>query len=457
MINVIFNKFDYEISTRKREIFEKYNKVIQWGRRNPVKFMEKFFNLEFTDHQKYILLSTWYTKTAVWLMSRNSGKAQFLDTKVVGMKDNKHYTKCIKDLKLGDKIFDDTGHLTEVVHLNPIVIENVYEIEFEDGEVIECNGEHFWSVYDEQMRFTTLDTKSLLNKILKKEKIYVPMCKPLDYPYTPLEEDPYDLGIRVSKNKEDKIPSIYLYSSVTQRINLLEGLMDDNGYITKEKLCVFSAKDKDEDFLRNVSQLLNSLGIKNKIYIESKEIKFRTDKKIPCFKRKEKYKELPEDLDPIFRMKEIGEVRKTNNKKSMRCITVSNDTGLFLCGDNMTVTHNSYLSSPYIMARSILIPGHKTYILCPAGNQAQETFGKMEDLAKDNIASVSGATSVFWDELIRSNGTSDGFVHDKTSHHCELYNGSEVKTVNSVPKNIVGIRSNLNFYDEAGENFACPL
>ena len=92
------------------------------------------------------------------------------------------------------------------------------------------------------------------------------------------------------------------------------------------------------------------------------------------------------------------------------------------------------------MARSILIPNHKTYILCPAGNQAQETFGKMEDLAKDNIASVSGATSVFWDELIRANGTSDGFVHDKTSHHCELYNGAEVSTVNSVPKNIVGIR-----------------
>ena len=56
MINVIFNQFNYEISNKKAEIFEKYNKIIQWGRRNPVKFMEFFFNLEFTDHQKYILL-----------------------------------------------------------------------------------------------------------------------------------------------------------------------------------------------------------------------------------------------------------------------------------------------------------------------------------------------------------------------------------------------------------------
>lgn len=73
MINVIFKDFNYEITQRRIEMFEKYNKVIQWGRKHPVKFMEQFLGLEFTDHQKYILLSTWTTKFAVWLMSRNSG------------------------------------------------------------------------------------------------------------------------------------------------------------------------------------------------------------------------------------------------------------------------------------------------------------------------------------------------------------------------------------------------
>ena len=29
MINVIFNQFDYEISERKKEIWDRYNKVIQ--------------------------------------------------------------------------------------------------------------------------------------------------------------------------------------------------------------------------------------------------------------------------------------------------------------------------------------------------------------------------------------------------------------------------------------------
>lgn len=80
MINVIFNKSDYEISQRKMEMYDKYLKVIQWGRRHPVKFMEMIFGLQFTDHQRYVLLSTWTTRYAVWLMSRNSGKATCLDT-----------------------------------------------------------------------------------------------------------------------------------------------------------------------------------------------------------------------------------------------------------------------------------------------------------------------------------------------------------------------------------------
>ena len=73
MINVIYNKSDYELSQRKIEMFEKYLKMIQWRRREPVKFMEEVFGLQFTDHQRYVLLSTWNTRRAVWLMSRNSG------------------------------------------------------------------------------------------------------------------------------------------------------------------------------------------------------------------------------------------------------------------------------------------------------------------------------------------------------------------------------------------------
>lgn len=98
------------------------------------------------------------------------------------------------------------------------------------------------------------------------------------------------------------------------------------------------------------------------------------------------------------------------------------------------------MSAPFIMGRSLLIPSHNTYIMSASGGQAQATFNKLEQLAKDNIASVIGVSSFFLDETIRANAKADPFVHDKNSYHVSLYNGSTINTLNSVATNIVGIR-----------------
>ena len=75
MINVIFNDFSYELLPKRKEIFEKYTKIIQWGRANPTRFIEDFFKIQLTDMQKYVLLSSWCPANCVWLMGRNSGKS----------------------------------------------------------------------------------------------------------------------------------------------------------------------------------------------------------------------------------------------------------------------------------------------------------------------------------------------------------------------------------------------
>lgn len=554
-INVIFNKTDYEISERKRELWDKYNKIIQWGRMHPLRFAEIFLGLQFTDHQKYVFMSTWQAKFAVWVMGRNSGKCLSLDTpvySVVSDRGEKYPKKTIGDLKVGDKIYDEQGKLTEVIHLNSIIIEDVYEIEFEDGEIIECNREHLWSVYDRYFRKHKEDkipclrnTEFLYDNIQKEKqknkiehRFHVSCTKPIDYPKTSvLPIDPYVLGLwlgdgshgantitvgtedfevmtnslrqhgviytyykekepkncyRVSLNpfkklkeqgmssqqatansflnkikklnlyKNKHIPECYMYAPLEDRIELLKGLFDTDGCVNKDGTCEFTQTRY--ELIKQVSQLLDSVGVKNTIchkvtnymktdgtLAETYRIAFRCDKQMPLFSLPRKVERLPEKLNPAVTKKAIVDVRKTRKKKAMRCITVSNDSGLFLCGNHATVTHNSFLSAPYIMTRSILIPNHKTYIMSVTGNQSQETFKKMEDLAMGQIASVSGSTSVFLNELVKQNSGASGFVHDKNSYSCELYNGSEVHSLNSVAKNIVGIRSNLNFYDEAGK------
>lgn len=103
----------------------------------------------------------------------------------------------------------------------------------------------------------------------------------------------------------------------------------------------------------------------------------------------------------------------------------------------------SFLASPFMMARALLLPNTNTYIMAPSGGQAQETFQKMEDIAKGNIASLLGTSSVFLDECVRQNAAADPFTHPKSGYSVSLYNGSTINTLNSVIKNIVGIRQKI--------------
>ena len=64
----------YDMSELKLEGLKKFAEIIQWGRRNPVKFCERFFGVEFLDYQKYVFMMSWITPNVVWCMSRNGGK-----------------------------------------------------------------------------------------------------------------------------------------------------------------------------------------------------------------------------------------------------------------------------------------------------------------------------------------------------------------------------------------------
>lgn len=104
----------------------------------------------------------------------------------------------------------------------------------------------------------------------------------------------------------------------------------------------------------------------------------------------------------------------------------------------------------YPMARSLLIPYHVTYYIGNSGDQAKESFKKMEKIAKNEIESFAGNTDVFFNELKINGANSDGFVHNPASFHCELFNQSELFTLNSDIINIKGKRASLVCYDEAG-------
>jgi hypothetical protein len=108
------------------------------------------------------------------------------------------------------------------------------------------------------------------------------------------------------------------------------------------------------------------------------------------------------------------------------------------------------LGSPFIMAKSLLIPNFQSYILAGVGSQSQEMFLKIEKITKREIASFTGLTDVFYNETVKSAANTDGFTHNPASFQYKLYNGSIVNSLNGSFDNNRSKRSNLNFYDESG-------
>lgn len=104
----------------------------------------------------------------------------------------------------------------------------------------------------------------------------------------------------------------------------------------------------------------------------------------------------------------------------------------------------------FCIMKSLLIPYFNGYIIAGSGSQSIEMMQKIEKIAKREIASFTGLTDVFMNELVKNaSSSSTGFVHNPNSWTYSVYSGSEFHTVNSNYDKARGKRSNLNWYDEA--------
>jgi hypothetical protein len=293
-------------------------------------------------------------ETCILEIPRKNYKALSLDTPI----PTPNGWRNMEDIHKGDYIFARSGKPTMVIGESEIFNKPMYEVEFEDGEVIKASCDHIWTVATKTSRSTAcrkskhigkgkeyraggwyeLTTEKMLNDYVRvrqdgkgvEYKYRVPMQGAVEYQAKDLPIDPYLLGVwlgdgtssgtnitlndndkdAIIKNIEEKsgyttdyhktkdrvgyikvdkqesfkaredsfikklrendllnnkhIPEIYLTASVNQRWELLKGLMDTDGTCSKKGQCVFTQKSKELSY--NVLELINSLGIKAKIY-----------------------------------------------------------------------------------------------------------------------------------------------------------------------------------------------
>lgn len=153
------------------------------------------------------------------------------------------------------------------------------------------------------------------------------------------------LGVKNNKH----IPECYMRGSKEQRLQLLRGLMDSDGYVDKDGRCEFN--NTNPNLISGVAELVRSLGVgatvrkrrnagpKNK---DAWSVFFTPD--FSPFRLKRKAELVRASRGQRYHY--ITGAEKVANRRTV-CIEVDSPSHMFLAGQGMVPTHNSLLRCIY--------------------------------------------------------------------------------------------------------------
>jgi deoxycytidine triphosphate deaminase len=177
--------------------------------------------------------------------------------------------------------------------------------------------------------------------------------------------------------RDKHVPEMYLRASATQRLSLIQGLMDSDGYIDVYGRCEFT--NTNERLADAVIELAAGLGLRPKKCkrrvtlngIEQKpafRVKFTPH--INVFRLRRKADRTRDRQAHAFRA--IIDVRDAE-PHPVRCIQVANAFGLFLVGPTFIPTHNSSLGRLGLLTHSTagwIDPGFSGHVTLELSNVA---------------------------------------------------------------------------------------
>ena len=237
------------------------------------------------------------------------------------------------------------------------------------------------------------------------------------------------------------IPEKYMVSSREQRLELLRGLIDSDGYIDKKGQAFFY--NKNINLVKQVNILVKSLGYKT-TYKEKESslygkscgtiafIYFKPREEVCKLSFKRNRLKINEYNDSKCRNRwhYITNVEQIQSVP-VRCITVDNSTGLFLFGDNYIPTHNSTISTIYLLWVAIFQDDQRLLLVANKENTAKEIFRRVR-FAYENLPNwLKAPVSYYGLESM------------------ELSNGSRIGITTTTGTAGRGSSANLLFIDEA--------
>lgn len=290
---------------------------------------------------------------------RRFGKA-LLDSEILYLEDRE---KMIGNIVVGDKIYDDKGNLVEVVGVYPQGKVTTYRVVFEDGRNVICCGNHQWRV-NHGGKWHVRSLRSIAG--LDYKSMSIPVGEALNYPTAKLPVP----------------PSAYA-SMLAAYLGGYSGDMFFDKYVCKKFLrsSIDQKKDLIENFIRSFRNVVTGEEELTLSHIDMDVINFVQR----MFWASGWYAKLEGNKLILSRNRKELKIRSISiyGKEHATCITVDNDSHLFLT-TNYIVTHNTAIMSS-LLARNATMTYNLTHNVIGASKEDLANMGEYLEFGLDNL------------------------------------------------------------------------
>lgn len=290
---------------------------------------------------------------------RRFGKA-LLDSEILYLEDRE---KMIGNIVVGDKIYDDKGNLVEVVGVYPQGKVTTYRVVFEDGRNVICCGNHQWRV-NHGGKWHVRSLRAIAG--LDYKSMSIPVGEALNYPTAKLPVP----------------PSAYA-SMMAAYLGGYGGDMFFDKYVCKKFLrsSIDQKKDFIENFIRSFRNVVTGEEELTLSHIDMDVINFVQR----MFWASGWYAKLEGNKLILSRNRKELKIRSISiyGKEHAICITVDNDSHLFLT-TNYIVTHNTAIMSSFL-ARNATMTYNLTHNVIGSSKEDLMSLGEYLEFGLDNI------------------------------------------------------------------------
>ena len=437
-----------------KEQIEEYVKCA----RDPLHFIENYAKIVSLDkgvipfavypYQRRIIEAIHNNKDTLAKLFRQAGKALPLNTPIA----TEHGLRPIGEIDVGDKVYGPDGKLCNVTAVNNPHLVNMFKITFDNGDEVVCCEDHQWTVIDRHNKRVkigksykpaqlVLSTKQLYeskwkrvnNRGYSEYAYYIPNTDPVQYCSKQQLIDPYLLGVWLGDDSitemvvglsldqlrhynlinNKHIPADYMLGDVSQRINLLQGIMDTDGFVAKGSgTCHIQLGNHNPRLLDDVYTLLCSLGLKvtKMVCLKTNSTRYSFScprSKFDVFRIPHKLAQQPQTCARFSytNSRTIQNIEPLNQQLG-KCIQVDNSSSSYLCTNSYIPTHNSTIVAAYF-AWYILFNDNKTAAIL--GNKqavAVEIFSRVQFII-ENLPPWLQQGVVEWNKksLVLENGS----------------------------------------------------